>query len=140
MNIVSDFVKLGTIAAFDTETALAPAAFKGRGFVRLFQAYSPTHEFYYDLAKFSDDDWDKLKLCLENRALTLIFQNAAFDLRVLQGLGIDIQGKVEDTMLQSWLLNNGSPTAKNSLEAINDLIDFYNDIINILCINYSISN
>ena len=59
-----------------------------------------------------------MKRCLEDPELTLIFQNAAFDIRVLQGCGIDIKGKVEDTMLQSWLLNNGIPTARNSLEAI----------------------
>ena len=118
MSISSDFHKLGPIAAFDTETAMAPRAFEGRNCVRLLQAYSPDHEFWYDLARFSDADWDELKRCLEDPELTLIFQNAAFDIRVLQGCGIDIKGKVEDTMLQSWLLNNGIPTARNSLEAI----------------------
>ncbi len=118
MSITSDFEKLGPIAAFDTETAMAPKAFEGRDCVRLLQAYSTTHEFWYDLAEFSDADWDELKRCLEDPELTLIFQNAAFDIRVLQGCGIDIKGKIEDTMLQSWLLNNGMPTARNSLEAI----------------------
>ena len=118
MEITSDFEKLGFHAAFDTETALAPRAFEGRDCVRLLQAYSPTHEFWYDLKTFTDDDWAELKACLENPDLTLIFQNAAFDLRVLQGCGIEPQGKIEDTMLQSWLLSNGNPQIKNSLEAI----------------------
>ncbi len=48
-----------------------------------------------------------------------VFQNAAFDIRVLQGCGIDISGAtLHDTMLQSWLLTNGIPTAKNNLAAI----------------------
>ena len=118
MSITSDFEKLGPIAAFDTETAMAPKAFEGRDCVRLLQAYSPSHSFWYDLAEFSDADWDELKKCLEDPELTLIFQNAAFDIRVLQGCGIEIKGRIEDTMLQSWLLNNGIPTARNSLEAI----------------------
>jgi len=118
MQITSDFTKAGPVIAVDTETALAPRAFEGRDCVRLLQVYSPIHEFWYDLAQFSEFEWNELKSCLEDPDLTLIFQNAAFDIRVLQGCGIDIQGKVEDTMLQSWLLNNGIPTAKNSLEAI----------------------
>ena len=118
MEITSDFQALGPIAAFDTETAMAPKAFEGRACVRLLQAYSPTHEFWYDLKTFTDEDWSELKFCLEHPELTLIFQNAAFDLRVLQGCGIDLQGKIEDTMLQSWLLTNGDPSLKNSLEAI----------------------
>ena len=118
MNIKADFEKLGPVAAFDTETAMAPRAFEGRDCVRLFQAHSPTHEFYYDLAQFGEDDWAELKHCLEDPELTLIFQNAAFDIRVLQGCGIEIKGRVEDTMLQSYLLTNGRPTQKNSLEAI----------------------
>ena len=118
MTISEDFLALGPIGAFDTETAMAPKAFEGRDCVRLFQAYSPSHEFWYDLAQFSEADWDELKECLEYPWLTLIFQNAAFDLRVLQGCGIEIKGRVEDTMLLSWLLTNGEPTARNSLEAI----------------------
>ena len=117
MSITENFAKLGDIGAFDTETALAPAAFKGRDHVRLLQAYSPDHCFWYDLAEFSEDDWGELRICLEDPALTLIFQNAAFDIRVLQGCGINLNGKVHDTMLQSWLLSNGTGL-KNSLEAI----------------------
>ena len=118
MTITEDFLALGPVGAFDTETAMAPKAFEGRDCVRLFQAYSPMHEFWYDLAQFSEADWDELKRCLEDPELTLIFQNAAFDLRVLQGCGIEIKGKIEDTMLQSWLLTNGEPTESNSFEAI----------------------
>ena len=36
----------------------------------------------------------------------------------MQGCGINICGKVEDTMLQSYLLHNGIPTAKHNLPAI----------------------
>ena len=118
-NITSDFAKLGNVFCVDTETALAPKCFEGREQVRLFQAYSPTHEFYYDLLTFDDADWGELKANLESPGLTMVFQNAAFDIRVLQGCGIDISGAtIHDTMLQSWLLTNGIPTAKNNLAAI----------------------
>ena len=46
---------------------------------------------------------------MEQRDLTLIFQNANFDLRVLQGCGIQPRKLVHDTMLQSYLLTNGIP-------------------------------
>ena len=66
--------------------------------MRLFQAYSPTHEFYYDLLTFDDADWGELKANLEAPGLTMVFQNAAFDIRVLQGCGIDISGAtIHDT-------------------------------------------
>ena len=118
-NISDDFAKLGTVFCVDTETALAPKCFEGREQVRLFQAYSPTHEFYYDLLTFDDADWGELRANLEAPGLTMVFQNAAFDIRVLQGCNIDVSGAtIHDTMLQSWLLNNGIPTAKNNLAAI----------------------
>ena len=118
MNIAEDFKKAGLTIAVDTETAMAPRAFEGRDCVRLLQVYSPKHEFWYDLAEFSDEDWHELWIWLEDPCLHTIFQNAAFDLRVLQGCGINICGKVEDTMLQSYLLHNGIPTAKHNLAAI----------------------
>ena len=119
MATISDnFLKAGRVICVDTETALAPKAFEGRHCVRLIQVYSPEHEFWYDLKTFSDIQWEELKNCLEDPELQLIFQNAAFDIRVLQGCGIDVKGQIDDTMLQSWLLNNGIPTARHSLQAI----------------------
>jgi DNA polymerase I-like protein with 3'-5' exonuclease and polymerase domains len=117
-SITEHFLTLGPRFAADTETAMAPLAFQGRDHVRLFQAYNPHHSFWIDLAELSDVEWAELRACLEDPALEIIFQNAAFDLRVLQGCGINIKGKVDDTMLVSWLLNNGMPNVSNSLEAI----------------------
>jgi DNA polymerase-1 len=116
--IVSDFEKLGPMAALDTETAMAPAAFKGRGHVRLIQFHSHTHSFWYDLAQFGESDWAELAFHLRRPGQTWIMQNAAFDIRVLQGCGINLKGQIHDTMLLSWLLNNGIPNVSNSLEAI----------------------
>ena len=49
---------------------------------------------------------------MEQRDLTLIFQNANFDLRVLQGCGIKPRKLVHDTMIQSYLLTNGIPVKR----------------------------
>jgi len=117
-SITEHFQKLGPLYAADTETAMAPLSFQGREHVRLFQAYSLYHSFWLDLAELNDDEWAELQFNLERPKQTIIFQNAAFDLRVLQGCGIHVGGKIHDTMLLSWLLNNGMPNVSNSLEAI----------------------
>lgn len=116
--ITEHFFKLGNIFAADFETAMAPAAFRGRDHVRLFQAWNDNYSCWFDLAQFSDADWDEFQVNISSPELTLIFQNAAFDLRVLQGCGIYPRGQIQDTMLLSWLLNNGIPNVSNSLEAI----------------------
>ena len=123
LSISSNFGLLGPLAACDTETALAPLSFKGRKYVRLIQFWGESHNFWYDLKTFNEADWQELKENLEQRDLTLIFQNANFDLRVLQGCGIYPRKLVHDTMLQSYLLTNGIPVkagqrGHNNLEAI----------------------
>jgi DNA polymerase-1 len=118
LTITEHFHRLGKTFAADTETALAPDAFRGAGFVRLFQAWSDTHSFWFDLAQFSEAEWAELRFNLEHSDITVIFQNAAFDLRVLQGCDIHLRGQVHDTMLLSWLLGNGIPNHSNALDAI----------------------
>ena len=76
-SISENFALIGDKFAADLETALAPKCFEGRDQVRLFQAWSPSHSFYIDLAQLDDDDWSELKLCLENPGLATIWQNAA---------------------------------------------------------------
>ena len=120
--ITENFVKAGNQIAADLETALAPDCFIGRDYLRLLQVYSPKHSFYFDLAQFSDEDWDELRINLESTDLTTIWWNAAFDLRCLQGAGINLRGTVHDGMKQSYLLTNGQVIDKkfksnNSLAA-----------------------
>ena len=109
LSISSNFGLLGQLAACDTETALAPLSFQGRKYVRLIQFWGESYSFYFDLKTFNEADWQELKENMEQRDLTLIFQNANFDLRVLQGCGIRPRKLVHDTMLQSYLLTNGIP-------------------------------
>ena len=109
LSISSNFGLLGQLAACDTETAMAPLSFNGRKYVRLIQFWGEGYSFYFDLKTFNEADWQELKENIEQRDLTLIFQNANFDLRVLQGCGIRPRKLVHDTMLQSYLLTNGIP-------------------------------
>lgn len=118
-NISDDFGQVGNVFCLDMETELAPKCFEGRDQVRLLQIYSPKYEFWYDLQTFTDAEWDELKQCLESPDLTIIGHNIIFDIRCLQGCGIDPKNaKLEDTMFQSWLLKNGIPTAKYDLKTV----------------------
>jgi ribonuclease D len=118
MSITSEIQALGSPCCLDMETALAPLCFGGRGQVRLLQFYSELGEHWYDLQTFADSDWDELKVVLENPNTTWIGQNLAFDYRCLLGCGIRLQGRLEDTLIQSALLTNGLANTSNSLEAI----------------------
>ena len=117
LTITEHFAQLGKRFAADTETAMAPDAFKGPGFVRIFTAASYTHRCLFDLATFTEPEWAELRFNLERSDLEVIFHNAAFDLRVLQGCDIHLAGQVHCTMIQSQLINNGLPNVANSLEA-----------------------
>ena len=118
LSISQNFQELDDLVACDSETALIPAAFKGRGYVRLIQFWCPSHSFWYDLKTFNEAQWQELKESLESSRFTFIFQNAGFDLRVLQHCKIHIKNLVHDTMIQSYLLNNGIPKRANNLAAI----------------------
>ena len=118
MILTSEIRSLGSLICCDTETALAPLSFQGRQHVRLIQFYSEQGEHWYDLKTFSDAQWDELKVVMGDPTITWIFQNALFDYRALLGCGIRIQGRIEDTLIQSALLNNGLANVGNSLEEI----------------------
>lgn len=109
---------LGKTICLDLETAMAPLSFKGRKHVRLLQLHSDAGELWLDLATFTEAAWWDLKLQLEDPTITWVGQNIAYDYRCLLGCGIRLVGRLEDTMIQSALLNNGLANVSNSLEAI----------------------
>ena len=110
--------QLGKTISIDLETAMAPLSFQGREHVRLLQLHSDAGELWYDLATFTEPDWMELTVLLEDPSITWVGQNIAYDYRCLLGCGIRLRGRLEDTMIQSALLNNGLPNVSNSLEAI----------------------
>ena len=107
--------RLGRSFALDTETALIPHAFNGKGSVRLIQFWSPKYAFHVDTFNLTASDWQTLTEFLQDPRLIIVFHNANFDLRVLQACGIDFKGKIHDTMIQSYLLNNGIPGISHKL-------------------------
>lgn len=110
--------QLGKTICLDMETAMAPLSFQGREHVRLLQLLSDEGGLWYDLAQFTEPDWMELTVLLEDPTITWVGQNIAYDYRCLLGCGIRLRGRLEDTMIQSALLNNGLPNVSNSLEAI----------------------
>ena len=105
--ITKNFARLGNCFAVDLETALIPKCFQEPRQIRLIQCHSDHHEFYYDLAKFTDNDWDELTICLENSKNKIVFHNAGFDMPCLAVNGIDIKENFHCTMKMYALLVNG---------------------------------
>ena len=118
MNLTAEIQALGSTICLDMETAMAPLSFQGREHVRLLQLLSDEGELWYDLQTFKPTDWDDLQVLLEQPTITWVGQNIGFDYRCLLGCGIRLNGRLEDTLVQSALLNNGLPNISNSLEAI----------------------
>ena len=118
MGTIRSIKDLGKTICLDMETAMAPLSFKGRRHVRLLQLLSDEGELWYDLATFTEAAWWDLKLLMEDPTITWVGQNIAYDYRCLLGCGITLRGRLEDTMIQSALINNGLPNVSNSLEAI----------------------
>ena len=123
-NLVKQFAKyelfnklkrLGNSFACDTETKLIPHSFEGKGSVRLIQFWSPKYSLCLDTFNLSQWEWDTLTELFFNPKLVIVFHNAAFDIRVLQACDIDIKGKIHDTMIASYLLNNGIPGISHKL-------------------------
>lgn len=119
--------KLGTRFAFDTETAMAPAAFGGWHYVRLLQfANDEGYAFYLDTLDLTRAELGCIREFLEQEDLEVVMQNAAFDYRVMRGCGIWLGGKpsvrhlplLRDTMLASQVLYNGMAALKHNLGAI----------------------
>ena len=118
MTRLESFKALGKTICLDMETAMAPLSFKGRNHVRLLQLHSDAGELWYDLATFTEPDWMELTVMLQDPTITWVGQNISYDYRCLLGCGIRLSGRLEDTMIQSALLNNGLANVSNSLEAI----------------------
>ena len=121
------FERLGTDFCFDTETAMAPAAFGGWNYVRLLQfANSEGEEFYLDTLDLGSTEMGVLREYLQRPELEILCQNAAFDYRVMLGCGIYLGGKptemhlptLRDTMLASQILYNGRANVKHNLGAV----------------------
>jgi DNA polymerase I len=109
---------LGRWFCLDMETALIPECWKGRGYVRLLQLHSDSSSQWYDLSTWAEEQWEALRIFLENDELEICGHNLAFDYRVLLGCGVDIAGELFDSMVCSRLLHVGKAGVEHNLKAV----------------------
>ncbi|MBW3469230.1 DNA polymerase I [Arthrospiribacter ruber] len=99
---------------FDTETtALNP---NDAELVGLSFAYVPGEAFYIPFPENQEEAKRKLELfreIFENENITKIGQNVKYDLLVLKNYGVDVKGKLYDTMLAHYLIE---PEGKHSMD------------------------
>jgi DNA polymerase I len=108
------YLELQDEFCFDTETtALNPneAELVGLSF-----SYVPGEAFYIPFPANQEEAKDKLELfrgIFENENITKIGQNVKYDLLVLKNYGMDVKGKLYDTMLAHYLIE---PEGKHSMD------------------------
>jgi DNA polymerase-1 len=108
------FLEVQDEFCFDTETtSLNPneAELVGISF-----AYLPGEAFYIPLSQNSEEALPKLELfreIFENDKITKIGQNVKYDILVLKNYGIEVNGKLYDTMLAHYLIE---PEGKHSMD------------------------
>lgn len=108
------YLELQEEFCFDTETtALNPneAELVGLSF-----SYVPGEAFYIPFPADQNEAKEKLELfrnIFENENITKIGQNVKYDLLVLKNYGMDVKGKLYDTMLAHYLIE---PEGKHSMD------------------------
>ncbi|TDT44481.1 DNA polymerase I [Halospina denitrificans] len=107
-----DQLKQAASFAFDTETTslnYMEARIVGVSFAveAGTAAYVPLTHSYLGAPEQLDRDWvlEQLRPLLEDHEKTKIGQNLKYDINVLANHGIELRGAIEDTMLQSYVLN-----------------------------------
>jgi DNA polymerase-1 len=108
-----DALQAYTILGLDTETTgLDPLTDR----VRLLQLAAPGWPvFVIDLWQIPDEARAPLRQFLMSPSLVTIFHNAKFDLQFLWQAGLQVQGRLIDTMLASQLLDAGLHMRRHSL-------------------------
>ncbi|MFN0049371.1 MAG: DNA polymerase I, partial [Cytophagales bacterium] len=94
---------------FDTETTSTDAV--SAELVGLSFAYFQTEAFYIPIPadqKIAQQIVNEFKMVLENEAITKIGHNIKFDILVLKKYGIEVKGKIFDTMLAHYLIDADS--------------------------------
>jgi DNA polymerase-1 len=108
------YLELQDEFCFDTETtALNPneAELVGLSF-----SYIPGEAFYIPFPANQEEAKEKLELfreIFENENITKIGQNVKYDLLVLKNYGMEVKGKLYDTMLAHYLIE---PEGKHSMD------------------------
>jgi len=113
--LLADLEGFGSAFALDMETALVPLCWEGRQQQRLLQLHNDTYSQWYDLAMWGEPQWEALRVFLENTALEVYGHNLAFDLKCLLASGVEVKGRLYDTMIASRLIHQGVAKVSHSL-------------------------
>ena len=113
--LLHDLERCGSAFALDMETALVPLCWEGRHQQRLVQLYNDEHNAWYDLKLWGDPQWEALRVFLENPELEVYGHNLGFDVKCLLASGLEVKGRLYDTMIASRLINQGQSNVRHSL-------------------------
>ena len=113
--LLNDLERFGSEFALDMETALVPLCWQGRSQQRLLQLYNDSCSKWYDLALWGDPQWEAARIFLEQPELQVYGHNLAFDVKCLMASGIEVRGRLFDTMVASRLIYQGQSNVRHSL-------------------------
>lgn len=106
------------IVACDTETtglnmfngdlpfAFSMTTDKGSYYYR-FDVDPMTRKVHYE---YKNDQYLYIKKFYEDPTTTKVFHNASFDIKMLKVIGIEVKGKIEDTMIMAHVMDNSRMT------------------------------
>lgn len=106
---------LGAEFALDLETALVPLCWEGRQQQRLIQFHNDRQSMWFDLKTWGDAQWESLRVFLANSELEVYGHNLAFDVKCLMASGVEVKGRLFDSMIASRMLHAGESQVKHSL-------------------------
>jgi DNA polymerase I-like protein with 3'-5' exonuclease and polymerase domains len=113
--LLSDLERFGSAFALDMETALVPLCWEGRQQQRLLQLYNDSCSAWYDLKLWGEPQWEALRVWLENPELEVYGHNLGFDVKCLLASGVEVRGRLYDTMIASRLIHQGTANIRHSL-------------------------
>lgn len=102
---LAHYLSIQEAFCFDTETT-SLNTFEAE-LVGLAIAYTPGEAFYVPIPSDRNETLEILadfKAVLENPAISKIGQNLKYDIMILKNFGIEVQGKIYDTMLAHYLI------------------------------------
>lgn len=110
--------QMGGEFALDMETALIPLCWQGRHQQRLIQFHNDKQSMWFDLATWGDEQWEALRVFLADPQLEVYFHNAGFDVKCLLASGIEVNGRLFDSMIASRMLHAGESQIKHNLKDV----------------------
>ncbi|HEV7380868.1 MAG TPA: DNA polymerase, partial [Dyadobacter sp.] len=118
MDSLVHYLNLQEAICFDTETTSLDAV--GAELVGISFAYTPGEAFYIPVPAdqaLAQEIVERFRPVFENKSTEKIGQNIKYDLLVLKNYGIDVKGKLSDTMLAHYLLQ---PDKRHGMDILSE--------------------